>query len=107
MPRKLTGLRRKRGGGQAYVKVHGTTYTRQYPLETPIADMRAWRDTQKKKYRGTRVTPVAFGFEADVTAYLKLPDVAAMPSIIQRAAHLQLWLEALGRDRARVTITPT
>jgi integrase len=106
VPRKLTGLRRKRGGWQAYVKVHGKTYTRQYPLETPIADMRAWRDTQKKKHRGAQATPVAFGFEADVTAYLKLPDVAAMPSVTQRAAHLQLWLDALGRDRARVTITP-
>lgn len=107
MPRKLTGLRRKRGGWQAYVKVRGKTYTRQYPIETPLADMRAWRDTQKKKYRGATATAVAFGFEADVAAYVKLPDIAAMPSIKQRTAHLHLWLDALGRDRARVTITPT
>lgn len=107
MPRKLIGLRRKRAGWQAYVKVRGTTYTRQYPIETPLADMRAWRDAQKKKYRSTAAAPTAFGFEADVATYLKCPDVAAMPSIKQRTAHLGLWLDALGRDRARVTITPT
>lgn len=107
MPRKLIGLRRKRGGFQAYVKVHGVTYSRMFPLETPVAEMRAWRDTQKRKYGGRVRTTTAGSFEADVTTYLALPDVAAMPSIAQRTAHLALWLDALGRDRARITITAT
>lgn len=103
MPRKLTGIRRKRKGWQAYVEVRGTLYTKQYPLDTPIAEMRAWRLSQKKKFGGRSSS--LYGFEADVKTYLAAPEIAAMPSIKQRTAHLDLWLKALGADRGRSTIT--
>lgn len=105
MPRNLTGIRRKRGGWQAYVKVRGTLYTRQYSIDTPLPEMRAWRESEKKRLGGRSMSP--HGFEADVKAYLAAPDVAAMPSIKQRTAHLALWVNALGRDRSRGTITAT
>src|SRR5206468_12092244 len=73
------GIRRKRGGWQAYVKIRGTTYTQQFRLGTPLVEMRAWREKQKKQFGG--VVATAGSVAADVNAYLKLPTVAAMPSI--------------------------
>jgi integrase len=105
MPRKLTGVRRKRKGWQAYVEVRGKLYTRQYPLETPLSEIREWRATMKKRLGGRSSSP--YGFAADVKTYLAAPEVTAMPSIKQRASHLALWVEALGKDRARGTITAT
>ncbi len=101
MPRRLEGIRRKRGGWQAYVKINGKTRAKQFPLDQPIADMRAWRDEQVDKFTG--VVPASGSFGADIATYLE--RVAAMPSYKQRAAHLELWARALGRERARRTIT--
>jgi integrase len=47
--------------------------------------------------------PAAGSFGADIATYLE--RVAAMPSLTQRAAHLELWAHALGRSRPRRTIT--
>jgi integrase len=99
--RKEVGIRRKRSGWQAFVSVNGQFRSMQFPLETPIAEMRAWRDAQTDF-----VLPPATGsFAADVARYLARPEIAAMPSVKQRAAHLDLWLTALGRDRSRGSIT--
>jgi hypothetical protein len=101
MPRKLKGIRRSRRGWQAYVKVRGTTYAKSFPIETPAAVMRAWRDQQTDRQGGA----AAGSFGADVADYLS--RVSAMPSYAQRAAHLALWTAALGAARPRRTITPT
>ena len=100
MTRKATGIRRRRGGWRVVVRVHGRLYTKQFALETPIATMQAWRQQQVDRVAGS----TAGAFAADVDDYLS--RVAAMPSYRQRAAHLALWLAALGRDRPRHTITP-
>jgi integrase len=100
MSRKLIGIRRRRQGWRATVRVGGTLYSKQFPLDTPIAAMRAWREQQIDRFGG----PAGGSFAADVAEYLT--RVAAMPSYPQRAAHLELWLAALGRDRPRRTITP-
>lgn len=101
MPRKITGIRRRRGGWRADVRVSGRLYTKQFPLDTPIAEMREWRADQVAAFGGER-SPTG-SFAADITAYLT--RVSAMPSYAQRAAHLALWAAALGRDRPRRTIT--
>lgn len=97
------GIRRKRGGWQAFIVVDGQFRSMQFPLETPIAEMRAWRDAQTN----TCLPPASGSFAADVARYLARPEIAAMPSVKQRAAHLDLWLTALGRDRTRASITQT
>lgn len=102
MRRKLTGIRPWKGKWQAYVQVNGKTYAKSYPLTTPLQTMRDWRDDQKKKFRP--IAPASGSFSADIAAYLK--RVEAMPTFKQRAAHLELWAEALGRDRSRASITP-
>lgn len=76
----------------------------QFPAETPIAEMREARDQLIAEYTGGPV-PAEGSFAADVRRYLERPEIAAMPSFQQRAAHLDLWLTMLGRDRSRVSIT--
>lgn len=102
--RKLEGLRRKRGKWQARVEIHGKEYTKTFPLDEPIAEMRAWREEQIDTHGGGTLTPGAAGsFGADVALYLG--RITAMPTYKQKAAHLALWVQALGRDRPRRSIT--
>jgi len=101
MPRKLIGIRRRRGGWRVEVRVHRKLYTKQFPLDTPIGDMRDWRDDQVERFSGTHQTAGTFG--ADIETYLS--RVAAMPTHKQRAAHLALWAHELGRDRQRRSIS--
>ena len=100
--RKEIGIRRKAKGWQAFVEVDGQFRSKQFPLETPVADMRAWRDGQVAT---TAIAPASGSFGADVARYLAKPEIAAMPSFQQRKAHLDLWLTELGRDRSRASIT--
>jgi integrase len=99
--RKVTGIRRRRGGWRVSVRVLGRLHSKQYPLTTPVQEMKDWRDDQVERFGGERLTTGSFG--ADIVVYLG--RVAAMPSYKQRAAHLELWAQALGRDRPRRTIT--
>lgn len=84
-------------------KLHSTVFRPPMPLSlTGIKDSyRGWRGTllhapDIKAHRGT--------FAADVQTYLS--RVAAMPTYAERERHLGLWLDALGRDRPRGSITP-
>lgn len=103
MPRKLTGIRRKGKGYEAYVRVRGVLYTKAFPLDHPLEKMRAWRTLQKKTY-GARQTH-AGSFSADVAAFLAKPEIAAQPYVHQTAYALSLWMDALGRARSRDSIT--
>lgn len=103
MPRKLKGIRRRGQTWEAYIRVHGHLYTDTFPLDTPIDELRAWREDQIEKFGGAPTTEGSFG--ADVTTYLG--RVTAMPTYKQRVAHLALWTRALGRDRPRRSITTT
>lgn len=98
--RKETGIRRNGDGWQAYVRVAGVFTPKQFPYETPLEIMRAWRASQKKTGR-----VVGGSLAADVEAFLAKPEIAAQAYVHHVARHLELWLEALGRDRARATVT--
>ena len=99
--KKLKGIRSKRNKWEVYVRVAGTLRTTTFDtLDVP--KMRAWQETQR---RNAPLAPAAGSFAADVEAYLEKPRVAAMRYVGQKSAHLLLWLEALGRDRPRASIT--
>lgn len=83
------------------VRVLGRLHSKQYPLTTPVQEMKDWRDEQVERFGGERMIAGSFG--ADIGTYLA--RVTAMPSYKQRAAHLELWAQVLGRDRPRRTIT--
>jgi integrase len=99
--RKPKGIRRKRGGWQTYIRIHGRYYSESWPISTPIEDMRDWLKTQKDLYGS--IGPLKGSFAADVQTYLA--RVSAMPTYKQRTAHLALWVEALGPDRPSLRIT--
>lgn len=101
MARKPKGIRRRRNKWAVNVRVNGHLYWTTFPLDTPLQEMKEWREEQVEKFGGER--SVAGGFGADIQTYLA--RVSAMPSYKQRAAHLELWAQALGRDRPRRTIT--
>jgi hypothetical protein len=93
-----------KGKSQAYVRIAqrgpGALVSKTFPLDTEPAEIRKWRalmqltvPTKKSAHR----------FESDVTAYLT--RVTALQSYKKRAHHLQCWLDALGRDRPRHSIT--
>lgn len=101
MKRKLIGLRRKRGKWQAHVKIHGKQHTATFELSTPIDEMRAWRDEEIAAHTGTLLASDSLA--ADVQAYVHRRRT--MPTIKQRAAHLDLWVHALGgRRRSRHSV---
>jgi len=102
--RKLVGIRRKRNGWQAFIWIEGKFYSKQFPIETPLSEMHAWREQALVRHSGEIRPVVRGGFEEDVRRYLAKPDIAAQKYIAQRAKYLDLWVAALGRERARRTI---
>jgi len=97
----MRGIRLWKGGRQAYIEIHGKTYSKTFPLTDPITKLQGWRDAQRLKYG--RVRAARDSFAADIQAYLA--RIEALPTYKQRAAHLEAWAGALGRDRARSSIT--
>ena len=103
MPRKLTGIRRRRGGWRVTVRVRGHLYTKQFPIDKPVVEMRAWRELQVDLHGGRRGH--SGSLTADVETFLAKPEIAAQPYVHQTRAHLALWVAALGSDRPRVDLT--
>ena len=60
MRRKLIGIRRRRGGWRAEVRVRRKLYTKQFPLDTPIGEMRDWRDDQVEAFSDGPTTAGSF-----------------------------------------------
>ena len=106
MPRKLAnerGIRWWKGKWQAYGEVKGKSFARSFDAATPRQEIRDWRAAQKQA--GAWADPASGSFAADVAEYLS--RITALPTYHQKAAHLELWLEALGRTRSRASITAT
>jgi integrase len=104
MPRKHKGIRRRRGGWRVTVRVRGHLYTKQFPIEKTVAEMRAWREQQIDMYGGRRRGALG-SLTGDVETFLGKPEIAAQRYVGQLRAHLALWVAALGGDRPRVDIT--
>jgi len=100
MAHKLKGIRRKGKKWRVDVRVKGRLLTTTFD-ELDVPKMRAWQEQQ----RGTAsaAEPGEGSFAADVATYLS--RITAMPTYKQKAAHLALWLDALGRDRPSNSIT--
>lgn len=97
--RNLIGIRRKGRGWEVAVRINGRLHGKTFDLDTPMAELRAWREEQFETFGDGPAGSLA----EDVAQYLA--RVAAMPTLTQRTAHLAHWVHALGRDRPRRTIT--
>lgn len=93
-----------KGGFQTYVDVHGMPRYKSWPANASDQEMQEWVDDQKKDRRKA-LGPKGGTFAADVATYLS--RIVAIVSYKQFAAYLEDWLQALGRDRPRRTITAT
>jgi integrase len=101
MARQLTGIQRWRNAWRAFVRVNGHLYTKTFDLSTAPETMRAWREEQRQRH-GSPALPGG-SFAERVQAYLAQNQSKA--AINQATAHLELWLQALGRDRPPLSIT--
>ena len=97
------GIRPWKGGLQGYIRVRGTLHTKDFAIDEPLENIRAWRLRTKRQHFGGGIRGERGSFGGDIERYLK--RVAAKKTIKQMTAHLQLWAQALGRDRSRHTIT--
>lgn len=95
------GIRKWRKGFQAYVRVKGVFHSKQFPADTTLEKMKAWRLAQK--LAGPRAKR-GEGLTKDVADYLS--RIKAMPTYGQRARHLKTWIALLGDTRARSDIKP-
>lgn len=94
------GIRRHGAGWEANVRVAGDLQHRRFPLDTPPQEMQDWRAAQRRR----AAVPSRRGTLADdVDAYLA--TVRHMPTYAERKKHLEAWVDALGGDRRRATIT--
>jgi integrase len=93
-------VRRKGRGWESLITVGGQTIRTRWDHEPTAAQLLAWCVAQRA---GQPAGPAAGSLEADVARYL--PLISAMPTYAQVAAHLTIWLEALGRTRGRQTVT--
>lgn len=100
--RKERGIRRNGSGWQAYVTIGGRFVPEQFPYDTPLEIMRAWRERQKA---GAPKRGIAGSLAADVETFLAKPEIAAQAYVHQTARYLRLWLEVLDGERARATFT--
>jgi len=101
--RKLKGIRRKRNRLEAFIKIDGRFYSKTFPLETPLQELRAWRERQLEQY--SVILPTRGSFGAEVAHYLSKPEIIGRKYIRQLRVLLERWLEALGRDRPSASIT--
>lgn len=107
MPRRLPGTRRRCGKLTAYVDVVVDGKPKQItatfdPSITPAADIAAWR-TKIQNQHAPKDAPAPSSIAALCLKYLE--SVRSMPTYHQRAAHLQLWVEAIGPQRSVSSIT--
>jgi len=118
MPRKKkTPGRRLHGNGwQTFVKGNPgeKNITKTWPLETAETVMDEWLAQQKTLRDGRKASDASAGFAADVDRYFEKPEVLHMKSARPRGTSkgrskrrqiLDWWLERLGRDRPRSSIT--
>jgi integrase len=101
---KTIGQRRLPSGNiQVFCNVAGHYFSKTFPATSTPGERNAWRDRTIAEHGGRGLA--AGSFAADAQAFLDKPEVAAMPSIKAYTAILQHWLDALGPDRPRHTIT--
>ena len=100
---KLKNIYLRRGQYRVAVRIDGTLrwHPDIFPLSTPLETLRAAAELLRQRWGAA--PPPTGSFAAKVAEYLAQNQSKA--AINQATAHLALWLQALGRDRAPLTIT--
>jgi len=106
MAKIARGIRETATGYQAYLRIHGRFYSKNFPITALVSDMKTWREHKRaaEKFGAPPPTPTeaTTGFRHDAREYLKL--VRSMPSYDDQAYRIEQWIAAFG-DRPRASIT--
>lgn len=99
------GISRDASGFSVRLQVAGVEVERRFPLATPIAKMRRWREDEIARRRALWEAgrPLTGTFAADAATYLAA--VQAMPSYASRQQEIGVWVAHFG-ERPRDTIQP-
>lgn len=99
------GIRRTPSGWQVFVRIDGEFRSKHFKPQTPLVELRRWRERQKARKTLDLPAESGPGLRADATTYLALDDVSAMPTIAERTRHLEAWVTAFGPTCDRKSIT--
>jgi integrase len=98
------GIYRDQWGLAATVKVRGQQREKRFAADASLKTIKAWQGETRVSLRKLAPLPVTQGtLSADVADYLE--RVKAMPTYEERARHLGIWLDALGRQTFRAAVT--
>lgn len=103
----VRGIHETPFGYRVYARVEGILYSKRFPKDARLTDMKEWRENTRVFARAGALarraaqTP-ATGFRADADRYLAA--VKAMPSYQDREHHIEEWADVFG-DRPRASIT--
>jgi integrase len=78
---------------------NGVTHFASYPLDTKLATMKNWQESERATIRRKRPTIQKGTFAADVHTYLARPDVKGRPGYRNRDFQLTWWVARLGTKR--------
>lgn len=100
----MRGVGRRGKKLRVYVKVGSLQRETRFALGTPARTIHRWRDDTRRDLEALQPKSGPVGsLHAEAQRYLA--QVAAMPTYAQRRDHIELWLEALGPETPRHTIT--
>lgn len=105
MTRLPKGLSQTSKGWRISVRVHGQLWQKRFPPSTPQSDVEDALLKAKKRLSATSPTGVPGTLGGDIRRYLA-DYYTGKPGYAERARHLALWKEALGKEiiwRSRIT----
>ena len=102
--RIATGIYRDKWGLSASVRGGGRRREKRFPPGTRLSAVKAWRDETRVQLRKASAKARRGTFANDATQYLM--SVTAMPTYVERRAHVELWITEFGQRR-RDSITTT
>jgi integrase len=97
------GIRRTGSGWQAYVRVRGEFRSKHFPPDTPLVELRRWRDRQAAKRTLDIDEDEGGTIGRDAQTYLAL--VGHLESFVDRQHAIGQWVKALGATLPRSDIT--
>lgn len=101
----MKGVRERKYGRQAFLRVRGAFVSQHFPPDTPDAEILEWQKNARAKgqLNQPQRAPTGPAFESDVVVYLKA--VTSMPSYKDRAYHMAEWAVVFA-GRTRNSIEP-
>lgn len=100
-----TGIVRTEFGFRAFIRVRGRLYSKRFPPEASLTDMRDWRAAKRTDVlrAALHVVPSSSTFRDDVRVYLLA--VKTMATYDEREQDMDRWVAAIGESRIRHSIT--